>query len=192
MSAIAVVGQTTVSGVVTDAETKEPLPFVNVFYEGTTVGSVTDADGAYVIHTPNLENVNLHFSFLGYKTIIRKIRPGETQELNVKMAPDAKVLDEVTVTSGNQRERYRNKNNPAVDLVREMISHKRENRMESYNYAEYEEYEKLQMSLSNMSDKFKDRKIFRKYKWLFENVDTTTIPGKALLPIYLQETLSDR
>lgn len=192
MSAIAVFGQTTVSGIVTDAETKEPLPFVNVFYEGTTVGSVTDADGAYVIHTPNLENVNLHFSFLGYKTVIRKIRPGETQVLNVKMTSDAKILDEVTVTSGNVRERYRNKNNPAVDLVREMISHKKDNRMESYNYAEYEEYEKLQMSLSNMSDKFKDRKLFRKYKWLFENVDTTTIPGKALLPIYLQETLSDR
>ncbi|MBL0739634.1 DUF5686 and carboxypeptidase-like regulatory domain-containing protein [Chryseolinea lacunae] len=183
---------TTVRGVVTDAETKEALPFVNVFYEGTTVGSVTDIEGKYVIHTPNLENVNLHFSFLGYKTLVKKIKPGETQELNVKLSPDAKVLEEVVVTSGKVKERYRNKDNPAVDLVREMISHKRQNRMEHFDYAEYEEYEKLQMSLSNMSDKFRERKLFKKYKWLFENVDTTSIPGKALLPIYLQETLSDR
>lgn len=189
----AVLGQATVvSGVVTDAETKEPLPFVNIVYKDTQVGSVTDVNGNYTITTNNMANVELQYSFLGYKVVTRKVKPGEKQVINIKLASDAKVLQEVVVTSGKGREKYRNKNNPAVDLVREMIEHKKQNRMEHYDYAEYEEYEKLQMSLSNVSNKFKERKMFRKYKWLFENVDTTSVQGKALLPIYLQETLSDQ
>ncbi|MCD9019000.1 DUF5686 and carboxypeptidase regulatory-like domain-containing protein [Fulvivirgaceae bacterium QH1ED-6-2] len=183
-------GQTIVRGVVTDADTKEPLPFVNIVFKGTTIGSTTDIEGRYTI-TTNTANEELHFSFLGYKTVIRKVKVGETQDINVRLTADAQVLDEVTVTTQG-RERYRNKNNPAVDLVREMIEHKEQNRMTHYDNVEYEQYEKLQMSLSNLSDKFKERKLFRKYKWMFENVDTTTIKGKALLPIYLQENLIDK
>ena len=183
-------GQTIVRGVVTDADTKEPLPFVNIVFKGTTIGSTTDIEGRYTI-TTNTINEELHFSFLGYKTVIRNVKVGETQDINVRLTADAQVLQEVTVTTQG-RERYRNKNNPAVDLVREMIEHKDQNRMTHYDNVEYEQYEKLQMSLSNVSDKFKERKLFRKYKWMFENVDTTTIKGKALLPIYLQETLSDK
>ncbi|MBT1687952.1 carboxypeptidase-like regulatory domain-containing protein [Fulvivirgaceae bacterium PWU37] len=182
--------QTTVRGVVADADTKEPLPFVNIVFKGTTIGSTTDINGRYTI-TTHTTNEELHFSFLGYKTVIRKVKVGETQEMNVRLTSDAQVLQEVTVTTQG-RERYRNKNNPAVDLVREMIEHKEQNRMTHYDYVEYEQYEKLQMSLSNLSDKFKERKLFRKYKWMFENVDTTTIKGKALLPIYLQENLTDK
>jgi hypothetical protein len=183
-------GQTIVRGVVTDADTKEPLPFVNIVFKGTTIGSTTDIEGRYTI-TTNTTNEELHFSFLGYKTVIRKVKVGETQDINVRLTADAQVLQEVTVTTQG-RERYRNKNNPAVDLVREMIEHKEQNRMTHYDNVEYEQYEKLQMSLSNLSDKFKERKLFRKYKWMFENVDTTTIKGKALLPIYLQENLIDK
>jgi hypothetical protein len=179
-----------VRGVVTDADTKEPLPFVNIVFKGTTIGGTTDFEGRYTI-TTNTTNEELHFSFLGYKTVIRQVKVGENQDINVRLTADAQVLQEVTVTTQG-RERYRNKNNPAVDLVREMIEHKEQNRMTHYDNVEYEQYEKLQMSLSNVSDKFKERKLFRKYKWMFENVDTTTIKGKALLPIYLQETLSDK
>ena len=38
-----------IHGVVTDAETGEPLPFLNVFYEGKGVGGITDMDGRYSV-----------------------------------------------------------------------------------------------------------------------------------------------
>ncbi|MBT1704483.1 DUF5686 and carboxypeptidase-like regulatory domain-containing protein [Chryseosolibacter indicus] len=190
--AISVKAQTTIiTGTVIDSETKEPLPFVNVYLKGSTIGNVTDINGNYSIHTSSTAYTEIQFSFLGYKTITRNIIVGQTQKIDVKLFSDATVLKEVEVVAGKGRERYRNKNNPAVDLVREMIEHKKQNRMEHYDFAEYEQYEKLQMSLSNLKDKFKQRKLFRKYKWLFENVDTTSIPGKTLLPIYLQENLTD-
>ncbi|HEY9048759.1 MAG TPA: DUF5686 family protein [Ohtaekwangia sp.] len=183
--------QTTVTGTITDKDTKDPIPFVNVIFAGTSVGTVSDVNGTYKIHTTEAYT-QVQFSFIGYKTITRNIKNGEANVLNVRLEPEATVLKEIEVTGDNRKERYRNKNNPAVDLVREMIEHKEQNRMSSYNYLEYEEYEKLQMSLSNVSDKFKQRKLFKKYKWLFDNVDSTSIEGKILLPIYLQETLSDK
>jgi hypothetical protein len=191
---VTVHGQTQVTnirGTVIDGDTQEPLPFVTVYFEGATVGASTNVEGKYVVRTDK-PYTQLYFSFLGYKTVVKKIVPGTSMTVDVKLFPETKMLDEVVVTSGKTRERYRNKNNPAVDLVRLMIDHKKDNRIESFDYVEYEEYEKLQMSLSNMSEKFKEKKIFRKYKWLFENVDTTTVQGKALLPIYLSETISDQ
>ena len=41
---------TKVKGRVTDAETGEPIPFANVFFEGTTIGVSTDMDGNYHIY----------------------------------------------------------------------------------------------------------------------------------------------
>ncbi|MBX2900293.1 MAG: carboxypeptidase-like regulatory domain-containing protein [Cyclobacteriaceae bacterium] len=182
--------QTSVKGTVLDSETKEPIPFVNVYFKGATQGVVTDMKGQYTIHSSETHN-ELYFSFVGYKTSIRKIT-AFNQTINVRLEVESMMLKEVVVSSGKVKEKYSNKNNPAVDLVREMISHRNQNRIESYDYVEYEQYEKLQMSLSNPSDKLKDRKIFRKYKFLFENIDSTTLLGKSLLPIYLQENLSDQ
>ena len=62
--------------------------------------------------------------------------------------------------------------------------------MESYEYAEYEKYEKMQLSLNNVSEKVKNSKLTKKYHFLFENADTTVIPGKSLLPVYLEEKIS--
>ncbi len=189
LSLATALAQTSVKGIIIDSKTKEPIPFVNVYFRGATQGVATDLEGRYTIHSDKLQPEIL-FSFLGYKTVVRKITAFD-QTIDVRLVSESQVLDEVIVRSGKVKEKYSNKNNPAVDLVREMIAHKNQNRIESYNYVEYEEYEKLQVSISNASNKFKDRKIFRKYQFLFDNVDTTTIPGKALLPIYLQETLSD-
>jgi len=60
-----------------------------------------------------------------------------------------------------------------------------------YDYVEYEQYEKLQLSLSKVSDKIKSSKLLKNYQFLFQNVDTTKIEGKTLIPIYLEEKLSD-
>ncbi len=190
MSYVQAFAQTSVSGTVRDSQTKEPLPFVNVYFKGATEGVTTDLKGRYTIHSA-ITHAELIFSFLGYKTVVRKITAID-QAIDVQMTTESRMLDEVVVRSGKVKEKYRNKNNPAVDLVREMISHRNSNRIESYDFVQYEQYEKLQISISNPSDKLTDRKIFRKYEFMFDNVDTVSMPGKALLPIYLQENLSDQ
>jgi hypothetical protein len=179
---------TVVSGTITDAQTNQPLPFVSVSFPGTSIGTNSNNRGKYSI-TTGKTYTQLKYSFVGYKPVIRTIVAGKEEVINVKMQPEVQALTTVTIRSGKKK-RYRNKDNPAVELIRQVIEHKEANRMQNYDYAEYEQYEKLQFSFINVSEKLSDKKGYRKYKFLLDNRDTTNFPGKSLLPVYLEEKLT--
>jgi TonB-linked SusC/RagA family outer membrane protein len=86
--------QIKVTGFVTDAVTKDPLPGVTVSVEGSSIGTVTDAMGKFTIQAP-AENSTLVFSYIGYNT--QKVAIGGRQELQVKLDADTKKLEEVVV-----------------------------------------------------------------------------------------------
>jgi TonB-linked SusC/RagA family outer membrane protein len=89
-----------VSGTVTD-ETNAPLPGVTVAVKGTTRGTVTNATGAYSISVPDEQSV-LVFSFVGY--VNQDITVGNKTQLNIKLLPDVKSLEEVVVVGyGTQK-----------------------------------------------------------------------------------------
>ncbi len=111
---------TLVRGVVRSAATREPLPFVNVTVPGTTLGTTTGPDGAYALTVPPAYR-SVAFSLLGYRPETRPVVPGRAQVVDVVLAETAQALPEVVVRSG--RTRYRNKNNPAVELIRRVIDH---------------------------------------------------------------------
>jgi ATPase subunit of ABC transporter with duplicated ATPase domains len=96
------------------------------------------------------------------------------------------------VVKSAKKKKYSNKNNPAVEsLLRQVIAHKAQNQVENYNYAEYKQYERMNFSLSNLSDKFRNKRIFKNYQFLFREQDSTAIGGKTLLPMYQEEKTSD-
>ncbi|WP_375417181.1 DUF5686 family protein [uncultured Hymenobacter sp.] len=179
---------TTVTGVVRDAKTQQPLPYVSVAVPQAAVGTTTDENGRFALAIP-APYTTLVFSYLGYQSATRTVPAGPAQELSVRLAVSATSLGEVVVKAP-KAPRYQNKDNPAVALIRQVIAHKEQNRPESYQYVEYEQYEKMAFSLSNLSDKFKRRKAFASYQFLFKEQDSAAIGGKNLLPIYLEEKLS--
>ncbi len=179
---------TVVSGTVTDASDNNPLPFVSVSFRGTTSGVTTNGHGKYSISTNKSYN-QLKLSSLGYKNAFVSIKPGQEQVLNVKLFPVAQQLNEVEVTSG-KKQKYSSKDNPAVELIREVIENKEKNQPENYSFVEYREYDKVQFSLSNLRDRVSDKKSLNQYKFLLDNRDSTTVPGKSLLPVFLDEKLS--
>ncbi|MCW3088448.1 MAG: hypothetical protein JWQ78_1834 [Sediminibacterium sp.] len=182
-------GQTVVQGVITDQISRQPLQYVSVVFKGGR-GTVTDSLGRYTLRsTGTISKVQV--SYVGYKTIVKDITPGKTQDIDFALETDPKAVNNVTVST-NKRAPYRNKGNPAVELIRRVIQNKPINRTEHYPYVEYDQYEKLQVSLSNVSDKLTNSKLLKKYQFLFENRDTTKVEGKALLPVYLEETLSKK
>lgn len=181
--------QTVVQGVVTDIYSKQPLQYVSVVLKGGR-GTVTDSLGRYKL-TSSSKIATLQVTYIGYLTILKPITPGITQTINFELETDPKAINSVTVTT-RKRAPYRNKGNPAVELIRRVIANKPLNRTDSYNYVQYEQYEKMQVSISNVSDKLANSKLLKNYKFLFENRDTTKLEGKALLPVYLEETLSQK
>lgn len=182
--------QTIVTGTVRDAVTKETLPYVSVFFKGTTIGTQTDLNGQFRLSSTGTPTA-LNFNYVGYVTISKNLLPKVSQQIDVAMVPDSKSLGEVVIVGG-KKIRYRNKDNPAVELIRQVIAHKDENRISTFNTAAFRQYDKMLFSMSNVSEKFKNKKIFRNYQFLFQEQDSTLIGGKNLLPIYIQEKLTDK
>ena len=89
----------TVSGMVYDAETHEPIAGAMVTIPGTTIGTATDVDGRYSLTLPNGAS-ELKFSFVGMQAEVRRIT-GPT--INVAMRPNMQKLDEVAVTAYGTR-----------------------------------------------------------------------------------------
>lgn len=83
----------TVTGNVKDA-TGEPLIGVNVMVKGTTVGSVTDANGNFSLSDVSPTAV-VSISYIGYKT--REIALNGKNSVNVTLSEDSEALDEVVV-----------------------------------------------------------------------------------------------
>jgi Family of unknown function (DUF5686)/CarboxypepD_reg-like domain len=179
---------TVVSGTITDAQTNQPIPLVTVSFPGTSIGVNSDNNGKYRLESGK-PYTQLKFSSVGYKSVIRTIVAYKEQMINVKMQSDVQTLTAVTIKSGKKK-RYRNKDNPAVELIRQVIAHKDSNRMQSYDYIEYAQYEKLQFSFINVSEKFFKKSLTRNYKFLYDNRDTTDLPGKSLLPVYQEEKVT--
>lgn len=88
------VQQQVVTGKVTDSETGEPLPGVNVVVKGTTIGTTTDIDGSFSLNVPDF-NVTLIFSFVGYA--MQEIPLAGRTNINVNMASEKIGLEEVVV-----------------------------------------------------------------------------------------------
>lgn len=88
------VQQQTVTGKVSDNETGEPLPGVNVVVKGTTIGTITDIAGNYSLNVPDLNSV-LVFSFIGYAT--QEIPLEGRTSLNVVLTSEKIGLEEVVV-----------------------------------------------------------------------------------------------
>jgi hypothetical protein len=179
---------TIVSGTVTDAGNNQPMPYVTVAFAGSSIGMSSNSNGKFRL-TSAIPYNRIKASFVGYKDFFIAITPGKEQVINIKLHPSTEELSEVDIKAG-KKTRYRNKDNPAVELIRKVIANKEKNRPKSYDFVEYKEYDKMQFSLSNVSDKLSDKKFFKKYKFVLDNRDSTTMPGKSLLPIYLQEKLS--
>ncbi|MCF0074707.1 TonB-dependent receptor [Dyadobacter sp. CY261] len=90
----------TVKGTVT-AENGEGLPGASVILKGTSTGTTTDVDGKYSLSLPD-GNGTLVFTYIGY--VNQEIVVGNRSQLDVKLAPNDKTLDEIVVVGyGTQK-----------------------------------------------------------------------------------------
>ena len=176
-----------IHGVVTDAETGEPLPFLNVFYEGKGVGGITDMDGRYSV-PKYVEWKELTFSSVGYTTQVIPISVS-TNVLNVKMKPLDHTLTEVIVRP--RKEKYSRKNNPAVELMKKVVANKELDNLKQKDYYSYNTYQKLTFAVNNITaDSLKESKIFKKFPFFKDQVEYCPEIEKLILPVSVDETVT--
>src|SRR5258708_12452812 len=178
---------------VMDGSTPQPLPNASIYEKTNHKGVRTDSLGRFTLPA-GTGKVTLVVSMVGYasKTIVKTISPlsQDNPGLTVELVPEVGKLDAVVVTN-KRAGKYRNKNNPAVELIRKVIDHKESNRPEGFDFATYEEYDKAEISLRNVDPQKLNKRMLRPYRFMFNHPDTLAGEDTTLLyPIYLEEKLS--
>ena len=171
--------KTIVNGKITDKNTGEVLPFVNVVFQNSKIGTSTDINGNYSLVT-YYPTDSLQVSSLGYRTIAKRVRKDQSQTINFELSAGDVVLETVEI-------KY--KGNPAHAILDRVYEYKEVNNKEKYDYYKYEAYNKVEFDLNNITEEFKNKKMFRKFQFIFDYVDTTE--EKEFLPMFMTESVSD-
>ena len=173
--------QVKVSGIVID-ESNEPVPFANIVFKGSTIGTVSNENGKFYLESDKTYT-ELIISFLGFET---KTIPIKARNFDLKIVLlEGAQLDEVVIYSGKQKK----KGNPAIAILRKIWAKKRQNGIFLYPQYEYDKYEKIEFDLNNIDEKLKKSKLFRGMEFVFDKVDTSNVTGKPYLPIFINEAV---
>ncbi|HEY4337978.1 MAG TPA: DUF5686 family protein, partial [Puia sp.] len=183
----AAAGQTvTVTGTVVDSLSRLPISNATIGLAGERGGVMTNSRGEFHI-TIKLTVSKMTVSAVGYLPIT--VRPSRWERMTIALEKNFTDLKAVIIKG--HRGKYRNKNNPAVELIRKVIANKPQNGPGASDYTAYRQYEKVRLLLDRVPKIAVDNLLIKKYHFLFDNKDTTIVPGKTLVPVYIQEVSSD-
>ena len=173
--------ETKVSGKVFDPLTNETIPFAAIVFKGTAIGTNADINGNYTLST--MEKVDsISATFVGYIAVTLPIQRGKTQTINFALRVNKFDLPEAHVIAGE---------NPADIIMRQVRKHKDQNDRTSVSAYQYESYNKIEFDINNITEDFKKQRVLRPFKFVFDNIDSTTTNKKPFLPVFISETLSD-
>lgn len=181
VSSVSVFAQSfTITGRVVDNDTEEGVPFCNVFIEGKGIGATSDFDGFYTLKLNTLYD-SISVSALGYTDSRKPMLNQKEQTINFRLFSGALQLEEIVVLAGE---------NPANEIVRNIIENKEANRLEQYDNYYCQDYTKVELDFHNIDDNLIDNKLMSDFKIIYDYVDSIS-DDKPFLPIFIKETISD-
>lgn len=174
--------KTIVSGKVTDAASSESLPFVNVYFTGTTIGVSTDFDGFYTIETElNVDSISV--SYLGYITLTKAVQKGRKQTMNFQLRENLNELPEATVRPGV---------NPAHRIIKRAQANRQKNSYENLKAYQYESFTKVQIAIDQLTERQRKSRLLNSVIPLFDTIGVLNDGNNTpVLPIFISETVSD-
>ncbi len=179
--------ETSLSGIVVDADTGEKLPFVQIYFVNplnpdtltSQYGTTSAADGSFSLSNP-VGYTTVHFQMVGYKTEKLTLRAGQQRRnLKMKLEPDVYGLQDIIVTP-NSGKRYRRKGNLAVELIKNVIAHKDFFQVRSADHYKAEVYDRMSFAVDNFTPDF-DKALWKNLRFMEKYIDTTgTNPSLTL------------
>lgn len=183
----AVIKPTTIKGVVVDSLSREVLPFSVVYLKGSDQGVQADENGRFAI-TTDVNFTCINVSTMGYVAKDIYVNKGTVNDLEVELVQSGVALREFVVKPGG--EKYSKKNNPAVIFMEKLRDRSDENAPENHDYYSYDKYEKMTFALNDFTEKKKDSWMMKKFKFVYEYIDTSEVSGKPILNVSIKEKLS--
>jgi hypothetical protein len=172
---------TTITGKVTDALTNEAIPFATVIFKGSTTGTNTDFEGNFRLNSTSPTD-SILCTIIGYKPVVMRVRKGETQTINIVLSTNQIEFQEVIIRPGE---------NPALQIIRNIIEHKPDNDPSKLTSYQFEVYNKLEFDITNINDKLKNNKLLKPFNFIWDNIDSSETNSKPFLPFFISESLSD-
>ena len=180
---------TPISGTVTDKNTGEPLAFVQIAIANSKNGTVSDINGRFDLSV-TAQDTLLRFKMVGYRPQTVKLKGHSSRRLKVSMVPEVTTLQTVNVTAKKgKRERYRRKNNPAVELVRKVIDHKTANNVTSNDLFSRRTFEKLNMCLDQFHPDFETHAFWKHFAFVEKYIDRAEFDNAEILHFSIHERL---
>ena len=140
----AVTAQT--KGVVLDATDNTPVAGATIYDFYGRVIARADSNGNFFLN--NIVNKRLLFTSVGYKPLEFVVENDSCKDVSVLMEPEDLQLSEVIVRG--KHEKYRRRNNPAVELMRKVISAKRKTDIKNKSRYGYLQYQKLMAGFNDL------------------------------------------
>ena len=172
---------TKVRGIVTDAADGTPIPFVSVYFTGSTTGISTDLDGRYYLETRDESLTELQAHLIGYHPAAKQIAPGSFQEVNFALAQNPAELTGAVVKPDNER-------------IRRFLK-KLDERRDRHNPLSYPAwsvplYTRMELDATH-AEGLVNFPLFRKALAPMEACkDTSAVTGAEYYPVLLSETQS--
>ncbi len=171
-----------ITGVITDKQSDEPIPFASVFFKKDGRGTLTDSLGKFSLYKIGITpSDSLFISSVGYKTVgflCKELKDSFTLNIQLNVLPPT---SEAIVHS---------KYNRALWFWHKVMNNKKKNNIQQWNNYSYEVYNKLELDLANVNkNKLSNTPVLKKLDFVLNYVDSTS-EDKPYLPVYLTETLS--
>ncbi len=165
-----------ISGVVFDDETNEPIPFVNIWIPGTTIGTTSNIDGKFTFHTDSCTTIS--FSSVGYVTQSREVDLKSIDYVwEIRLKKDIQNIAEISVKPDNSYDEA---------LFKKVLDHKKENNKNLTLFKRFSNYDRTTVLLAANKD--------GKLQKLLKVPDSVLIKeenGASYLPVYYSESLKN-
>lgn len=172
---------TRVRGRVSDAVTGEALRFVSVVFPGTTTGTTTDDAGVYSLETRDTVS-RLQATYVGYAPQTKTLAQGSYNQVDFALDPVEFGIGDVVITPGA---------NPALPILAGVLRFKSRNDPEELERFSCATYTKMELDLTNVKPRFRNRKLQKNFGFVFEHIDTSALTGETFLPVMISETNAD-
>ena len=174
--------KTIVVGKVFELESGAPIPFANVYFKDSKIGTITDDAGTFRIETYYATD-SLVVSTLGFKRLAKRVKSDKSQVIDFALEVAGISLSTVEVVADKKAK------DPAVELMKKVVRHKKANNREKLEAYEYDVYNKIEFDMNNINERFTKQKVMKPFDFVFDNIDSTS-EEKPFLPIFLTESFS--
>jgi hypothetical protein len=142
-----------VTGQVVEAQSGEPVPFASIFVPKTTIGITADENGKFKLPLATAPD-SLAASTVGYAVQRKALTKAAEQTVLFRLKKGGVALKEVVIYS-------RQPENPAFRILREVQKHKPENQRNALTAAEFDSYNRIEVSMADIPKALANRKVVK-------------------------------